>query len=74
MDNWAERGGLLEAVRAEGKVYSASGAGMIPWVSKVDIAACAYSALTAEAPPDGEYVVLGPELLSYGQVSLSLTP
>ncbi|KAH8766839.1 hypothetical protein F5883DRAFT_79099 [Diaporthe sp. PMI_573] len=67
MDNWAEQGGLLETVRAEGRVYSASGGGRIPWVSKTDIAACAYSALTAEAPPNGDIVVLGPELLSYEQ-------
>ncbi|KAG8163579.1 hypothetical protein KVR01_006876 [Diaporthe batatas] len=67
MDNWTERGGLLEAVRAEGKVYSASGDGRIPWVSKVDVAACAFSALTATAPPNRDCVVLGPELLSYEQ-------
>lgn len=72
MDNWAEHGGLLETVRAEGRVYSASGGGRIPWVSKTDIAACAYSALTAEAPPNGDIVVLGPELLSYEQVNLTL--
>lgn len=70
MDNWAEQGGSLrEAVRGEGRAYSASGAGKIPWVSKTDIAACAYSALTAEEPPNGDYVILGPELLSYGEVS-----
>lgn len=72
MENWAERGGLLEAIRAEGRVYSASGGGRLPWVSKTDIAACAYSALTAVAPPNGDYVILGPELLSYEQVNLTL--
>lgn len=70
MDNWAEQGSLRETVRTEGKAYSASGSGRIPWVSKTDIAACAYSALTAEAASNNDYVILGPELLSYGEVSL----
>lgn len=70
MENWAEQGGSLpEAVRGEGRAYSASGGGRIPWVSRTDIAACAYSALTSEEPPNGDYVILGPELLSYGEVS-----
>lgn len=69
MDNWSEQGSLQKSVRAEGRAYSASGSGRIPWVSKTDIAACAYSALTAEEPPNGDYIILGPELLSYGEVS-----
>lgn len=69
MDNWAEQGSLQKSVRAEGRAYSASGGGRIPWVSKTDIAACAYSALTVEEPPNGDYIILGPELLSYGEVS-----
>lgn len=74
MDNWAEQGSLQKTVRAEGRAYSASGAGRIPWVSKTDIAACAYAALTAEAPPNGDYVILGPELLSYGEVGAMIAP
>lgn len=74
MDNWAEQGSLQETVRAEGRAYSASGGGRIPWVSKTDIAACAHSALTAETPPNGDYVILGPELLSYGEVSAMIAP
>lgn len=69
MDNWAEDGSLRKTVRDEGKAYSASGSGRIPWISKTDIAACAFSALTAETPPNGDYVILGPELLSYEEVS-----
>lgn len=74
MDNWAEQGSLQKSVRAEGKAYSASGSGKIPWISKTDIAACAYSALTAEAAPNGDYVILGPELLSYEEVSPMTAP
>ncbi|KAJ0115844.1 hypothetical protein J7T55_004013 [Diaporthe amygdali] len=66
MDNWAEQS-LQKTVRDEGKAYSASGSGKIPWISKTDIAACAFSALTAEAPPNGDYIILGPELLSYAE-------
>lgn len=68
MDNWAEQS-LQKTVRDEGKAYSASGSGKIPWISKTDIAACAFSALTAETPPNGDYIILGPELLSYAEVS-----
>ncbi|KKY31111.1 putative agroclavine dehydrogenase [Diaporthe ampelina] len=67
MENWAEQGSLRETVRAESRAYSASGPGRIPWVSKTDIAACAYEALAAEEAPNGDYVILGPELLSYGE-------
>ncbi|KAL2287836.1 hypothetical protein FJTKL_04648 [Diaporthe vaccinii] len=73
MDNWAEQGSLQKTVQAEGRAYSASGSGRIPWVSKTDIAACAYSALTAEAPPNGDYIILGPDLLSYGECADVLT-
>lgn len=59
----------MKSIRAEGKCYSASGSGKIPWVSKLDIAACAYHALTAEKSVDGDLFVLGPELLSYKDVS-----
>ena len=72
MENWAEQGSLRETVRAESRAYSASGPGRIPWVSKTDIAACAYEALAAEEAPNGDYVILGPELLSYGEVSLKI--
>ncbi len=34
-----------------------------------DIAAVAARALTAEEAPNTDYVILGPELLSYGDVS-----
>ncbi|KUI70910.1 Agroclavine dehydrogenase [Cytospora mali] len=70
MDNWSEQHNLRGPIREEGKVYSAAGGGKIPWVSKTDIAACAFQALTAEKAPNGDYIILGPDLLSYGDVSL----
>lgn len=69
MDNWAESQHLLKPVRGEAKSYSATGDGKIPWISKTDIAACGFHALTAREPPNTDYMVLGPELLSYADVS-----
>ncbi|ROW07821.1 hypothetical protein VMCG_03375 [Cytospora schulzeri] len=66
MDNWAEHDNIRKPVRDEGTAYSAAGDGKVPWVSKVDIAACAFRALTAERAPGGDCIILGPELLSYG--------
>lgn len=56
-------------IRDEGKLYSATGDGKLPWVSAEDIAAVAYRALVDEKSHDCDHVILGPELLSYGQVS-----
>ncbi|KAI4104493.1 MAG: hypothetical protein L6R37_003236 [Teloschistes peruensis] len=60
-------------IREEGKLYSATGNGKIPWVSAEDIAAVAYRALVDEKSHDCEHVVLGSELLSYGQLAEILT-
>jgi uncharacterized protein YbjT (DUF2867 family) len=49
-------------------VYSATSDAKIPWVSADDIAAVAVRTLTDEVPPNSEYLVLGDELLSYGDV------
>lgn len=43
-------------------------------MSADDIAAVAVRALTDRAPPNTEYLVLGPELLSYGDVCEFLAP
>jgi festuclavine dehydrogenase len=53
----------------KGEVYSATGKGRIPWVSARDIGAVAYRALTDKVSHDTDYVILGPELLTYGDVS-----
>ena len=50
-------------------MYSATADGKLPWVSAVDIAACAFRLLTQEAAPNDDFVILGPELLSYQDVS-----
>lgn len=55
-------------IKDEGKIYTASGDGKIPFVSTTDIAAVAFRALTDEKPHNTSYFVLGPELLTYDQV------
>jgi len=60
------------SIKEEGRIYSATEDGRIPFVSADDIAACAVSALTTLDAPNVDYLVLGDELLSYGDVSLSL--
>ncbi|KAK3939700.1 hypothetical protein QBC46DRAFT_387357 [Diplogelasinospora grovesii] len=67
--NFAEHPGHVNAIRDESKLYSATSDGKIPWVSADDIAAVACQVLTAEEPPNTEYLVLGPELLSYGDIA-----
>lgn len=49
-------------------LYSATGNGKAPFVSADDIAAVAYHALTDEKSHNTDYLVLGPELLSYDEV------
>lgn len=50
-------------------MYSATADGRIPWVATEDIAACAFHLLTQEDAPNDEYLILGPELLTYDEVS-----
>lgn len=58
----------LPTIRNEGKLYSATGKGKIPWVSADDIAAVTYRALVDKQSHNCDQVVLGNELLSYGDV------
>lgn len=74
MDNWAEQDYLVKTIREEGRAYSAAGGGKLPWVSKTDIAAVAFWALTGEKAPNGDVTILGPENLSYSDVSAAPFP
>ncbi|KAL1731924.1 hypothetical protein EV714DRAFT_207732 [Schizophyllum commune] len=60
-------------IRDEGKIYSATQDGKIPFVSCEDIAAMAVRTLMDEKSHDTEYFVLGPELLTYDEVAQILT-
>lgn len=58
-----------DSIKEEGKIYTATEDGKIPFVSAKDIAAVAFTALTDEKPHNTSYYVLGPELLTYDQVT-----
>ena len=65
---------LWHPIKDENRVVSAAGEGKLPFVAAEDIAAVAARALTDEAPHNTDHVVLGPELMSYGDVSSPLSP
>ena len=60
---------FLQPIRESGKVYSATDNGKVPFVSAQDIARVAQRLLTDEKPHNTDYVILGPELLTYDDVS-----
>jgi festuclavine dehydrogenase len=53
----------------KGEIYSSTGKGKIPWISVKDIGAVGYRALVDEVSHNTEHILLGPELLSYDDVS-----
>lgn len=53
------------------KVYSAAGNGKIPFIAATDIARVAFHFLTTEKLPNADYILLGPELLTYDEVRTS---
>ncbi|GKT88752.1 glycoside hydrolase family 2 protein [Colletotrichum tofieldiae] len=63
--NFAEQDHHCKAIVNESTIYSATVDGKIPWAATEDIAACAYQLLTQEDAPNDQYLILGPELLSY---------
>ncbi|KAK1755036.1 hypothetical protein QBC47DRAFT_323651 [Echria macrotheca] len=69
----AERQNYVRSIRDESRLYSATGGGKIPWVSVEDLAAVAVQMLTRPDAPNTEFVVLGPELLSYDHVARMLS-
>ncbi|KAB8073419.1 agroclavine dehydrogenase [Aspergillus leporis] len=61
------------AIRDENKLYSAAGDGRIPFVSADDIARVGFHALMDAGSSGKEYLILGPELLTYSEVASILT-
>ena len=68
LENLVESPVHAGSIKNESKIYSATSDGKVPFVSADDIAAVAVKSLTGETPPNTDYVILGPELLSYGEV------
>ncbi|KAK3394229.1 hypothetical protein B0H63DRAFT_517369 [Podospora didyma] len=71
--NFAEQPNHVKSIKEENKIYSATSDAKIPWVSADDIAAVAAHVLMTPEPPNTEYLVLGPELLSYSEIADILT-
>jgi len=59
----------LHSIRDRNHIVTATGEGKLPFVSADDIATVAFRALTDEKPHNTDYLILGPELLSYDNVS-----
>jgi ergot alkaloid biosynthesis protein len=68
MQNFSE-GQHLAAIRGEGLIYSATEEGRIPFISADDIAACAVAALTSPEPLNRDFILTGPEPISYDTVA-----
>jgi len=68
MQNFSE-GQHLATIRDEGVIYSATEDGRVPFISADDIAASAVAALTAPAPLNRDFILTGPEPISYDAVA-----
>lgn len=68
MQNFSE-GAHGTTIRHEGAIYSATGNGRVGFVDAEDIAAAAVAALTMPNALNADYVLTGPETLSYDDVA-----
>ena len=68
MQNFSE-GQHLATIRAENKIYSATGNGRVPFISADDIAAAAMVALTRETSFNNDFILTGSQLLTYDDVA-----
>lgn len=73
MQNMSEIPANMTSIRDDGKIYSAADDGKIPWISCDDIAAVAFHALVDEPAANTDYLILGPELLSYNEIAQTLS-
>jgi ergot alkaloid biosynthesis protein len=68
MENLSE-GPHCVSIRDERAIYSAAGNGRVAFISADDIAKAAAAALMAEEAPNSDFILTGPEALSYDQVA-----
>lgn len=68
MQNFSEQQ-HLETILNEDAIYSATGAGRIGFIDAADIAKAAVSALLAETSWNRDFILTGPETLSYADVA-----
>ncbi|KAH8815562.1 ergot alkaloid A [Xylogone sp. PMI_703] len=68
MENFSEMEHHVTSITEQNCIISSNGSGKLPLISADDIAEVACLSLTDERPHNTEYLLLGPELLSYDQV------
>jgi ergot alkaloid biosynthesis protein len=68
MENFSE-GHHLRSIREEGRIYSATESGRVPFISAEDIAAVAQAALTCETSFNSDFVLTGGEPISYDEAA-----
>jgi len=68
MQNFSE-GQHLATIRDEGVIHSATEDGRIPFINADDIAASAVAALTGPEPLNRDFILTGPESISYDTVA-----
>ncbi|MFB6603269.1 NAD(P)H-binding protein [Streptomyces noursei] len=73
MQNLTGRHPHADGIRAEGLITTATGRGRVAFIDAEDIAAVAAHALTAPTPPNTDWILTGPQALSYDAVAAVLT-
>jgi ergot alkaloid biosynthesis protein len=68
MQNFSE-GPHAATIREEGRIYSATGEGRVPFVDAADIAEVAYRALTDERAHNTDHVITGSRALTYAEAA-----
>ncbi len=69
MQNLIGQHPIARGIRERGEIATATGDGRIGFVHIADIAAVAVETLLADEPPNRDYLITGPEALSYGEVA-----
>lgn len=72
MQNFSEAQHHL-TIRDEGRIYTATGNGRVPFIHADDIAAVAVEALLAPKAYNRDFLLTGPETLSYSEVAQVIT-
>ncbi|KEZ40128.1 AFUA_2G17970 family ergot alkaloid biosynthesis protein [Scedosporium apiospermum] len=73
MENFITQRERVDFSPEGGVIYSATGEGRIPFVSADDVAECAACLLLDPDPPNSDFLILGPEALSYGDAAKILS-
>ncbi len=72
MQNFYEQRHLV-TINEENAIYSATGDGKVGFIDALDIARAAVSALTSNRTINKDFILTGPETLSYGNIAAALS-